>query len=223
MPPTNDPACVNFDRPALGGRTRDSEFRLTHIGEFVCRMCTLVHNSVMPISDPSVINARLSAIHNQILDSNDGASLYFERVPDWYSQVLSRVDVLTNGQPLAYLTSSLTSDPYPSGEMYAYTDRLVVHTRLLDGASEERAEVEVRAWSRDTLRGIKVTHVRPLPERPSGRPLQYPDFLRLELQYSGDDDPIQLPVEDGATRAAYEGGADLLPSLLDDLERATAG
>lgn len=181
-----------------------------------------MHNSGMPTSDPSEINARHSVIHDQILDSNADADLHFETVPAWYSQILSRIDVLTAGRQITYLTSSLTSNPQPAGELYAFTDRLVVRARLRDGATQELAEVDVQAWSRSTLTAIKVRHVRPLPERPSGRHLRYPDHLRLELQYSGHDDPILLPLGEHVTEGAYDGVADLSPSLLDDLERVVA-
>lgn len=178
----------------------------------------------MPKTDYNDTWKSLSQIHEGILGSNDNVSLHFVREratmwPRWYMEMLTRIFAITRGNELIYITSTLTAHEKPHGEVYAFTEHLVIHAAVTHDTESRQDTVATEAWSRSELQEIAVHEVEPYAVLEPAHQVDFPTYLRLQLRYR-DRDEVALPLVQSPGPRGFAAIADAYYGFVEDLTRA---
>ena len=165
--------------------------------------------------------ARAIEMSQRIVASNPFSSLRgVDRSPDfwpwpqWYSDVVMKLDVINVADPILYLTSSLATDRVAGGEVFALTDGLALHVEV-DDVKNDHGQVKLTVWSRAELKELKILQADNPGAFDVAKGGDVP-MLSLELQYA-ERDEIRLPF--GSSVRSERTLGKIYPDLLRDLGR----
>ena len=136
-----------------------------------------------------------------------------DELPRDQVKTVDQILALCRVEPILYVTGSIR--PGGAGALVALTSRLVVSAELSPAEKSDRVGAftsRVRAQSRRDISSIELLEVSEARHDP-----HWPTRIRLNLTVGGSD--ISLPLAQGHQVTKEENLAELLPTLLDDLDR----
>jgi hypothetical protein len=164
----------------------------------------------------------LIGTHHLIFDANTTSDLQFaaedhQHWPNWYLNLLSQLHAVLRGRDIEHLSSSVTSDPSPQGEVVVFTRDLVIRARVI--ASSEGTVVstaETTVWRRSDIADIALLDVDVFPELVYPRARSWPRRVALTLTYRDQPD-LSLPLTRFPSDETMSSLIELIDGLFSDL------
>jgi hypothetical protein len=182
----------------------------------------------MPSDSFDEVWVALRDVHDAILGANQAATLWFTNDPiamwpRWYLEVLTTIRSFIGRNQLAYVTSSVTEEPSPRGEVYAFTANLAIHVAVSNGSSagansfHGSAQITADAWRRSDLSQVSLLSVEPHPTNPDSFEGDSP--RRVEYQLGYPDRVVRVPLVRFPGREGVRSTAVAFSSFVEDLTR----
>ena len=141
------------------------------------------------------------------------AEVFGDEIPSEQVKTVDKVLALCRLEPILYITGSIR--PGGSGALVLLTSRLIVGVELSPAAKpDSQGSFTSRVWARSRR---DISNIELMDVSEARHDANWPTRIRLNLTIGGSE--VGLPLAKGHQVTKEENLAELLPALLEDLDR----